>query len=96
MRCFLIGIILSVIGVLISLIMWGIDKAYVITGGIGILFIGISMIFSGSMVNGNRMRANFATESAEDRRNRNSVTLHTALIGIPNIVIALLIYFFLN
>ncbi len=68
MRYFLIGIILSVIGVLISSIVWGIENAYVITAGIGFLFIGISMVFSGSMVSGDRMRANFATESDDDRR----------------------------
>jgi len=94
LRYFLIGVLLSVIGVLVSLAVWGIDKAYFISGGIGLFFIGISMVVSGSMVSGDQMRANFATESAEDRRNRNSVTFRTALIGIPNLVIAFLIYFF--
>ncbi|MGP4042498.1 DUF5316 domain-containing protein [Gracilibacillus sp. D59] len=96
MRYFFIGLILSVIGVLISFIVWGMDKAYVITAGIGFLFIGISMVFSGSMVSGDRMRANFATESDDDRRIRRSVTFRSGLIGIPNLVIALLIYYFLN
>ncbi|WP_042348519.1 DUF5316 domain-containing protein [Bacillus massiliigorillae] len=96
MRYFLIGILLSVIGVLGSLVMWGIDKAYFISGGIGLFFIGISIVYSGSMVSGDRMRANFATESDEDRRKRNSVTFRTALIAIPNLIITFLIYFLFN
>lgn len=82
------------IGVLISLVVWGIEKAYLITGGIGFFFIGISIIFSGSLVSGDRMRANFATESVEDRRKRNNVTFRSALIGIPNIVMSVFLYFF--
>ncbi len=96
LRYFFIGILLSVICVFVSLAVWGIDKAYSITGIIGILFIGISMVFSGSMVSGDRMRANFATESVEDRRNRNAVTFRLALIGIPNLVIAFFIYYYFN
>ncbi|WP_018933803.1 DUF5316 family protein [Gracilibacillus lacisalsi] len=96
MRYFLIGIIFAVIGVLLSIIIWGVDKAYVITGGIGIVFIGISMIFSGALLSGDRMRANYATESAKDRRTRNTVTFRAALIGITNLIIALLIYYIIN
>ncbi|WP_028391007.1 DUF5316 domain-containing protein [Bacillus cihuensis] len=96
MRYFLIGIILSIIGFLVSLVVWGMDKAYFIPGGIGFFFIGISMIFSGSMASGDQMRANFATESVEDRRKRNRVTFRSALIGIPNLVMAFFFYFFLN
>ena len=96
MRYFVIGILLSIIGVLLSIIIWGLDNAYLITGGIGLLFIGLAMIFSGSLVSGDRMRANFATESADDRRKRNSVTFRLALIGIPNLVIAVLIYFLVS
>ena len=92
MRYFLIGLLLSIIGVLLSLVILGIDKAYLITGGIGLFFIGIAIVSSGSMVSGDRMRANFATESVEDRHKRDSFTFRTALIGIPNLVITFLIY----
>ena len=69
MRYLLLGIFLSAISALISWFLWGNEKAHFITGIIGIIFIVISMIFSGSMVRGHRMRANFATESVEDRHN---------------------------
>lgn len=67
MKYFLFGIGLSIVGILLSLFLWGIDKAYLATGGIGVIFIVISIVMSGSMVSGDRMRANLATESAEDR-----------------------------
>ncbi|MBM7694295.1 Na+-transporting methylmalonyl-CoA/oxaloacetate decarboxylase gamma subunit [Peribacillus deserti] len=96
MKYLSIGILLSILGVLLSLFIWGIDKAYLITGGIGILFIVISLLISGSMVSGDRMRANFATESAEDRRQRTSTTTRTVLIGLPNVILAALLYFLIN
>ncbi|WP_163581930.1 DUF5316 family protein [Gracilibacillus saliphilus] len=96
MKYFLIGIILSVLGIVLSIILWGIDQAYMITGGIGIVFIGISMIFSGALLSGDRMRANYGTESTEDRKNRNTITIRTGVIGITNLIIALFIYFIIN
>ncbi|MEH7392383.1 DUF5316 domain-containing protein [Bacillus sp. JJ1503] len=95
MRYLFIGIFLSLIGVLISIVVWGNEKAYLISGIIGMIFISISIVLSGSMVSGDRMRANFETESVEDRRNRYSITLRSALIGIPNLVISLLCYMFI-
>lgn len=66
----------------------GIVKAYLATGGIGVIFIGISIVMSGSRVRGDRIRANLATESAEDRKKRNRTTLNSLLIGLPNVLIA--------
>ncbi len=84
------------LGIVLSIILWGIDQAYMITGGIGIVFIGISMIFSGALLSGDRMRANYGTESTEDRKNRNTITIRTGVIGITNLIIALFIYFIIN
>ncbi|MCJ8008881.1 DUF5316 domain-containing protein [Lederbergia wuyishanensis] len=73
--------------------LFGIEKAYLVTGSIGFIFVGISIITSGSMVSGDRMRANFATESKEDRTERNRRTLITLLIGLPNIITSGLLYY---
>ncbi|MBU8878784.1 DUF5316 domain-containing protein [Bacillus sp. FJAT-29790] len=96
MKWFSIGIVLSIIGVLFSLVVWGIEKAYLITGGIGMFFVGLSMLFSGSMGSGDQIRANFATESAQDRRNRISTTIRLGLVGLPSIILALLLYFLIT
>jgi hypothetical protein len=64
-----------------------------VTGIIGFIFIGISMGMSGSMVSGDRMRANYATESAEDRKERNRTTLNLMLLGLPSVLTAVLLYY---
>ena len=96
MKYFLVGIGLSIIGVLIPMFLLGIGKAYLVTGTIGFIFIGISMVMSGSMVSGDQMRANFATESGEDRKKRNKKTLNSMLLGLPSLLTAVLLYYLSN
>lgn len=96
MKYFYIGIILSIIGVLFSLFIAGIKNASLITGVIGVVFIVLSMLFSGSMVSGDRMRANYSSESKEDRLERLETTKRLALIGFPNIIVSLLFYWLSN
>ncbi|UTW69273.1 hypothetical protein KHA80_20590 [Anaerobacillus sp. HL2] len=40
----------------------GTEKAYLITGGVGLFFLVISMIMSGSLLSGREMRGNYATD----------------------------------
>jgi len=63
MKYLLLGILLSLVGVLASFVIWDIEMVTTITGGIGLFFIVISFIFSGVLVSGDRMRANLATQS---------------------------------
>ncbi|WP_425462044.1 DUF5316 domain-containing protein [Lysinibacillus telephonicus] len=56
----------------------------------------ISLITSGAMVSGDRMRANFTTESDEGRVKRQNISLNSFLIGLPNILVAILFYYLLN
>ncbi|MCL1699553.1 DUF5316 domain-containing protein [Lysinibacillus sp. Bpr_S20] len=93
MKYLLIGLFLSLCGVLISIILWGMEKSYLVSGTVGCIFIVISMIFSGAMVSGDRMRANFATETTDHRDERNKFTLNSLYIAIPNIVVAVLFYY---
>jgi len=67
-----------------------------ITGGIGLFFIIIAFALSGVLASGDRMRANFATESVEGRNQRNNVSFRSALIAIPSFVVATLFYFLLH
>lgn len=96
MKYLLLGILLSLVGVLASIVIWDIEMVTTITGGIGLFFIVISFIFSGVLVSGDRMRANLATESVESRSQRNNVSFRSALIAIPSFAVAILFYFFLN
>ncbi len=94
MKYLLIGILFALLGVAVSLLIWGLDMVITISTGIGLFFIGIACILSGAFVSGDRMRANLATESDEGRTQRNNMSFHSALIGIPSIVVAFLFYFF--
>lgn len=96
MKYLLLGILLSLVGVLASIVIWDIEMVTTITGGIGLFFIVISFIFSGVLVSGDRMRANLATESVEGRNQRNNVSFRSALISIPSFAVAILFYFLLN
>lgn len=53
------------------------------------------MILSSSFVSGDRMRANVAMESDEDRENRYKVTTRSLLMALPNLIVALLFYILL-
>ena len=96
MKYLLLGILLALVGVLASILIWDIEMVTTITGGIGLFFIVISFIFSGALVSGDRMRANLATESVEDRNQRNNVGFRSALIAIPSFAVTILFYFLLN
>jgi len=94
MKYLFIGTILSIIGVSISMLLWGMERAYFISGIIGCALIVIAMIMSGSMVSGDRMRANLATETREHRDERNKFTANSFLMAIPNILIAVIFYYY--
>ena len=96
MKYLLLGILLSLVGVIASIVIWDIEMVTTITGGIGLFFIVISFIFSGVLVSGDRMRANLATESVEDRRQKNNVSFRSVLIAVPSFAVAILFYFLLN
>ncbi|MFB7157715.1 DUF5316 domain-containing protein [Lysinibacillus sp. NPDC056232] len=93
MKYLLIGVLLSLCGVFISLILWGMDKIYLVPGTVGCIFIVISMVFSGSMASGDRMRANFATETTGHRDERHKITINSLYIALPNIIVAVLFYY---
>ncbi len=96
MKYLLLGILLCLVGVLASITIWDVEMVTTITGRIGLFFIIISFIYSGVLVSGDRMRANFTTESVEDRNQKNNVSFRSALIAAPNFAVTILFYFLLN
>ncbi|AVK85338.1 hypothetical protein C3943_18300 [Lysinibacillus sp. B2A1] len=96
MKYLFIGTILSIIGVSASMLLWGMERAYFISGIIGCILIVVAMIMSGSMVSGDRMRANFATETREHRDERNKFTANSFLMAVPNILITIILYYFVK
>ncbi|MBD8005056.1 DUF5316 family protein [Bacillus norwichensis] len=95
MKYFLTGILLSAILTVIGLSVWGMNMAVNFTGGIGLLLLILSMIILGATVSGDRMRANFASESMEERHRRTTVSMRLFLMGLPNLVVSgCLFYYF--
>lgn len=66
------------LGSLISWIILGLDKMYVITAIISGILIALCAILSGSLVSGNRMRANYNNETREDRLKKDSFTTNVS------------------
>ena len=60
---------------------------------IGIVGIIISGVFIGAWTDGDRQRANFYTETTEDRSFRTKIALISGLIGIIALIISGVIYF---
>lgn len=86
-------------GVLTSLLLTGV--AYLLpdyplllkaTGWIGGICLLISMVLSGSLVSGDRARANYTHESKEDRQLRNKAVYVLLLFGVPHLLVFLLPY----
>ena len=93
MKYIWIGLGTSVIGAILSWAIWGLDKMFLITAVISGVLIGLCAIFSGSLGDGDRMRANYATETREDRLNRDSFTTKCFFMALPNIIVTALFYF---
>ena len=91
LRSLYTGIALLLFTVLIATIFNDIYLIVDISGGIGALSILLSMIFSGSLVSGDNLRANHPIETKEDRRNRSKWTFRFAL---PNIIAAIVVVYF--
>ncbi|WP_155590905.1 DUF5316 domain-containing protein [Lysinibacillus cavernae] len=88
-----IGTILSILGVIFSILLWGTQKAYFLSGMLGGMFIIFAMLMSGATVSGDRLRANLASELKEDRNERNRMTNNALLLALPNIIVAFIAYY---
>lgn len=91
----IIGFLLSAAAVLLGLAIWGMDKVVLITGGIGIVCLGLSMISLGTLGSGDRIRANYGNESMNERHERTAVSTRFILIALPNLVVAACFLYFL-
>ncbi|UOE56041.1 DUF5316 domain-containing protein [Bacillus sp. CMF12] len=97
MKYLIIGIVLSITGVLLFFGFWGLSKAYLVTGAIGLFFIAMSVLMSGLIAGPHRMRAGLeASDSPGERQKRKRTSIGSVLIGLPNIMTALLLYLFLT
>ncbi len=105
MKYLLYGIGLATLGIIATFILWGsFERAYLLTGSIGLVCIGCSVIASGSLssfgsigsedrINEERMRANFAADTPETRDFRFKASINTLLLSLPCFAVAVILYF---
>lgn len=93
-RSLMVGFSILIISIICSLIANNLLITVKLSGIIGVIFILLSAIFTGSLTSGDRLRANHATETSEDRRIRVNWAINLALVGLPNLLAAILIIIF--
>lgn len=96
MKKFLVGIGIVVVALLISVFLSDFTLLYKITGVVALISLIISALFSGAFVDGDRLGRNLQSESKEDRKQRFSMTNTILLIGLPNLLIAMVSYIVMN
>lgn len=70
----------------------GWNLVFTFVGGIGIISWGLAALLSGALVSGDRMRANYYTESKEDSKARKKLTMQLFLFGMPQLSIVLILF----
>lgn len=63
-------------------------------GLIGVVAFFLSGVLSGAFISGDRVRANWANEDREEREIRNAWTSKLFLFGVPNLLGAIIAYYF--
>ena len=73
--------------------LFGIDALIQLYGYISLAFVAVSIALSGVLLSGDRLRANFSAEYAEDRERRNRFIGKLLLFALPYALVVILLYF---
>ncbi|MER2000331.1 MAG: DUF5316 family protein [Lysinibacillus sp.] len=96
MKFLLTGFGVALISSFVSLIVWGFEKAYMLPGIIGLLFLGVAILLSGALLCGPELLANLSTQSREDRTRRNDEVFSVLLMAFPCLGVAGVFYILFN
>lgn len=77
---------------LITVAFVGVNNLMNLYGYVSLGAVGVSIVLSGSLLSGDRSRANYHTEDAEDRRKRNNFIGKLLLFVSPYALIAVVLY----
>ncbi|MCT6926297.1 MULTISPECIES: DUF5316 family protein [Bacillales] len=92
-RYFLYGIMLALGSIIIAFILGDVQKVIRIAGTIGGILLILTMFFSGVFVNGDRLRANLATESSEQKNRRHRYEEIFLFMSLPCLIVAAIFYY---
>lgn len=90
-KSFLVGLVLLAVG-LITAIFTNLNTGLQISAGIGLVLILLAAVFSGALVSGDRIRANYDDETAEDTKRRRVWSTNLFLAGLPGILAYIFYY----
>jgi len=91
-KSFLLGIACTFIGVLIGLFLRDWSMTMKICGYIGFGCLILAGVFEGSFLSGDRSRANYSSETKDDRNERRGLAASLSIVAVPNILAAILLY----
>ncbi len=94
--CFIIGIAFASLGIVVSAITGQWVRILNIWGTIGIIFVIMGVIISGTLNSGDRIRLDYVNVPEEEKNRKRNWTLKTFLIGFPSVAVTLLYYYFGN
>lgn len=92
LKSFGIGIGMLVVVSLISLFLQDMSVLMKYSGIVGLVFIGMAAVLSGILGSGDRIRANYSKESADETRNRFRLARNFFIVGLPNVIASAVIY----
>lgn len=90
---FLVGIICALAGAAAGAYWGNWSLTAKICGYIGLGSLLLAGIFEGSYISGDRLRANYATETREDRNVREKISGFLFIMSLPSLLAAILLYF---
>jgi Family of unknown function (DUF5316) len=92
-RPFITGVVFLVVVLIVSMVLGDGSLILKISGGVGLIGMLASGLLTGAFISGDRIRANYYTESKEDRSKRIRTANSLFLFGLPNFA-ASVVYFF--
>ncbi|MEK3886392.1 DUF5316 family protein [Bacillus sp. FSL K6-3431] len=93
MKPFYSGLVLACLGVIISAVLKDWSFIYKISGIIGLITIILAGLSSWVLADGERSRINPNSEIMIDKKGQLNSSTKILLVGLPNILIAILAYF---
>jgi hypothetical protein len=91
-RVFLYSIVACAMVSGVSFVIGGRFLTLQVNAWTGIVLILIAAVMSGSLVSGDRMRANYHTSTPQDRKERNKWTGVFFAAGVPFLLVSILLY----
>ena len=67
-----------------------------ICGILGFVCFCIAGILNGSFISGDRIRANSSIDTSEDKIQRSKITNFVIAVGLPNIILAVIVFLMIN